>query len=226
CGPEFHSRFRQRQSRLGRNAARCHETQPLLCLYLLDLQISRSRDNTQEFVNGIACPDLAFRQLETRPTTRRAPRSGSLWEPVCGVPNGQVPCDEASVGLRCCIALAAHLSWLDESGDNCGIPGFGTTPLLLLGALMTKPYTVGYLIGSLATRSINRKLATALVRLAPPELEMQEISFRDLPLYSYDFDTAFPPAATAFKETIAAVEAVLFITPEYNRSIPGALKNA
>lgn len=91
---------------------------------------------------------------------------------------------------------------------------------------MTKPYTVGYLIGSLATRSINRKLATALVRLAPPELEMQEISFRDLPLYSYDFDTAFPPAATAFKETIAAVEAVLFITPEYNRSIPGALKNA
>jgi chromate reductase len=87
-------------------------------------------------------------------------------------------------------------------------------------------YKVGYLIGSLATGSINRKLAKALVRLAPPELNMEEVSFRDLPLYNYDYDANFPAAARAFKESIANVDAVLFVTPEYNRSIPGGLKNA
>jgi len=88
------------------------------------------------------------------------------------------------------------------------------------------PYKVGYLIGSLATASINRKLAKALVRLAPRELDMTEISFKDLPLYSYDYDADFPAAAKAFKNAIAPVDAILFVTPEYNRSIPGGLKNA
>src|SRR5687767_1453876 len=88
------------------------------------------------------------------------------------------------------------------------------------------PYKVGYLVGSLAKASINRLLATALVRLAPAELQMSEISFKDLPIYSYDYDANYPPVATAFKEAIAAVDAVLFVTPEYNRSIPGGLKNA
>ena len=55
---------------------------------------------------------------------------------------------------------------------------------------------------------------------------MQEIPFKDLPLYSYDYDADFPPVARAFKEAIASVDAVLFVTPEYNRSIPGGLKNA
>jgi chromate reductase, NAD(P)H dehydrogenase (quinone) len=55
---------------------------------------------------------------------------------------------------------------------------------------------------------------------------MAEISFKDLPLYSYDYDSDFPPAARAFKEALALVDAVLFVTPEYNRSIPGGLKNA
>ena len=87
-------------------------------------------------------------------------------------------------------------------------------------------HKVGYLIGSLAKGSINRKLAKALVRLAPPQLEMTEISFADLPLYSVDYDADFPPVAKAFKDAIAAVDAVLFVTPEYNRSIPGGLKNA
>jgi chromate reductase len=87
-------------------------------------------------------------------------------------------------------------------------------------------YKIGYLIGSLAKASINRKLATALVRLAPPELEMTEIGFGDLPLYSYDYDADFPPPARAFKEALAAQEAFIFVTPEYNRSIPGGLKNA
>ncbi|KGQ20394.1 NADPH:quinone oxidoreductase [Lysobacter dokdonensis DS-58] len=91
---------------------------------------------------------------------------------------------------------------------------------------MTTTYTVGYLIGSLAKASINRKLAKALVKLAPPELEMREIPIGDLPLYSYDYDADYPEVARKFKQSIADVDAILFVTPEYNRSIPGALKNA
>jgi chromate reductase len=87
-------------------------------------------------------------------------------------------------------------------------------------------YRVGYLIGSLAKGSINRKLAKALVRLAPEQLELAEIPFQDLPLYDYDYDANFPEVAKAFKQAIADVDAVLFVTPEYNRSIPGGLKNA
>src|SRR5690606_36623925 len=87
-------------------------------------------------------------------------------------------------------------------------------------------YKVGYFVGSLAKGSINRKLANALVQLAPSSLQMQEISFGDLPLYSYDYDADYPPVARDFKAAIAAVDAVLFVTPEYNRSIPGGLKNA
>ena len=87
-------------------------------------------------------------------------------------------------------------------------------------------YTVGYLVGSLATGSINRKLAGALVKLAPANLSFVEISFKELPLYSYDYDADYPAPARAFKDAIKAVDAVLFVTPEYNRSIPGGLKNA
>jgi chromate reductase, NAD(P)H dehydrogenase (quinone) len=87
-------------------------------------------------------------------------------------------------------------------------------------------FKVGYLVGSMATASINRLLAKALVRLAPSELQMSEIDYRDLPIYSYDYDADFPASARAFKDALAAVDAVLFVTPEYNRSIPGGLKNA
>jgi chromate reductase, NAD(P)H dehydrogenase (quinone) len=87
-------------------------------------------------------------------------------------------------------------------------------------------FTVGYFVGSLAKNSINRRLALALTRLAPTNLPMREISIGDLPLYSYDYDSAYPPAGQALKDAIAHVDAVLFVTPEYNRSIPGALKNA
>ena len=87
-------------------------------------------------------------------------------------------------------------------------------------------YKVGYFVGSLAKASINRKLAKALVRLAPPELEMNEIVFRELPIYCYDYDDDYPKVARDLKASIAAVDAVLFVTPEYNRSIPGGLKNA
>lgn len=87
-------------------------------------------------------------------------------------------------------------------------------------------FTVGYFVGSLSKESINRKLAKALVQLAPKELHMQEITFADLPLYNYDYDADYPQVAKDFKAAIAAVDAVLFVTPEYNRSIPGGLKNA
>jgi hypothetical protein len=87
-------------------------------------------------------------------------------------------------------------------------------------------HSVGYFIGSLATVSINRQLARALIRLAPPELTFTEIRFSDLPLYTPDYDADFPPVAREFKEAIHDVDAVLFVTPEYNRSIPGGLKNA
>lgn len=87
-------------------------------------------------------------------------------------------------------------------------------------------HKVGYLIGSLAKASINRQLATALVKLAPPQLVFTEIPIKDLPLYSYDYDADYPPVARAFKQAIADVDALLFVTPEYNRSIPGGLKNA
>ncbi|MEZ4413480.1 MAG: NADPH-dependent FMN reductase [Gemmatimonadales bacterium] len=85
---------------------------------------------------------------------------------------------------------------------------------------------MGYIIGSLAGKSINRVLARALVRLAPPALEMFEIPIRDLPLYSYDYDADYPPAGTALKASIDRADAVLLVTPEYNRSVPGCLKNA
>jgi chromate reductase len=93
--------------------------------------------------------------------------------------------------------------------------------------MMTTTYKVGVLVGSLAKGSINRLLAQALAKLAADaRLELKEISIRELPLYCYDFDADYPPVARAFKQAIADVDGVLFVTPEYNRSIPGALKNA
>jgi chromate reductase, NAD(P)H dehydrogenase (quinone) len=91
---------------------------------------------------------------------------------------------------------------------------------------VSETYQVGYFIGSLSKRSINRKLAEALIRLAPPRLRFTEIPIGSLPLYNRDLDDDFPASATELKEAIAAVDAVLFITPEYNRDIPGSLKNA
>jgi chromate reductase len=92
-------------------------------------------------------------------------------------------------------------------------------------AVMTA-YNVGYVVGSLATASINRKLAKALVALAAKDLEFREIPIRELPLYSYDYDADFPEVARTFKKAIEDSDAILFVTPEYNRGIPGSLKNA
>jgi chromate reductase len=87
-------------------------------------------------------------------------------------------------------------------------------------------FRVGYFIGSLSSTSINRMLARALVRLAPPELSLSEIPFSALPLYSPDHEANCPDVVTALKSAIAAADALLYVTPEYNRSIPGGLKNA
>ena len=88
------------------------------------------------------------------------------------------------------------------------------------------PYRVGVIVGSLSAESINRRLARALEKLAPPEFEFFEIEYGDLPLYNRDFDADYPQVALDFKEAIARADALLFVTPEYNRSLPGALKNA
>ncbi|MFE3292364.1 NADPH-dependent FMN reductase [Rhodococcus sp. NPDC059234] len=88
-------------------------------------------------------------------------------------------------------------------------------------------YQVGVFVGSLSKVSINRRLAKALLRLSSgSNLKLREIPIGNLPLYNHDFDADYPPEGLAFKKAIAAVDALIFVTPEYNRSVPGALKNA
>jgi len=87
-------------------------------------------------------------------------------------------------------------------------------------------FQIGTIVGSLATSSINRTLSRALIRLAPDELEFTDIPIGDLPLYSPDFDADYPPEGRALKAALEASDGLLIVSPEYNRSIPGALKNA
>lgn len=89
-------------------------------------------------------------------------------------------------------------------------------------------YKVGVIVGSLRKESFNRKLAKTLCALAPPNLEMVDVNIADLAIYNQDFDDENnPPSAwTEFRELMHTVDAVIFVTPEYNRSVPGVLKNA
>jgi chromate reductase, NAD(P)H dehydrogenase (quinone) len=92
---------------------------------------------------------------------------------------------------------------------------------------MSQVYKIAVVVGSLRKDSINRKVALALAALAPSSLELKIVEIGDLPLYNEDIDGASPPAAyTAFREQISAADGFLFVTPEYNRSVPGVLKNA
>src|SRR4051794_31302012 len=105
-------------------------------------------------------------------------------------------------GRPTCLAVAPPAS-PRPSGPACREPDGARVmrdpaPPPCRGHMSTIP--VGYFVGSLARASINRKLATALTRLAPPELEMREIPIGDLPLYSYDYDADFPPPARALKD--------------------------
>lgn len=88
------------------------------------------------------------------------------------------------------------------------------------------PKQIGYVIGSLRKESINRKLANAVVRLGPPDFTFKELRIGDLPLYNQDQDNSQAPEVQRFKSELRAVDAVIFFTPEYNRSVPGVLKNA
>ena len=86
---------------------------------------------------------------------------------------------------------------------------------------------VAVLVGSLRKESFNRKMANALVGLAPPDLKLSIVEIAALPPYNQDLDSADPPAAwKTFRERMHRANAVLFVTPEYNRGIPGLLKNA
>jgi chromate reductase len=92
--------------------------------------------------------------------------------------------------------------------------------------LMDKNRDVAVLIGSLRKDSINRKLANALVELAPAALKLNVLEIGQLPIYNQDGDENPPAQWTQFRERIKAADAVLFVTPEHNRSVPAALKNA
>lgn len=87
-------------------------------------------------------------------------------------------------------------------------------------------YNVAIIVGSLRKDSLNRKLATALTRLAPPELTFTLVEIGDLPLYNQDTEANPGPEVERLRNQVKAAQAVLFVTPEYNRSVPGALKNA
>ena len=93
---------------------------------------------------------------------------------------------------------------------------------------MPQPHTVAVLVGSLRKASFSRALAEALIKIAPASLALEIIEIGDLPLYNQDFDDEKrPPAAwTAFRDKVRPFNGVLFVTPEYNRSVPGVLKNA
>jgi chromate reductase len=94
------------------------------------------------------------------------------------------------------------------------------------GQIMTER-TIGYIVGSISSTSLNRRLAKALEGLAPEGTKLVEIPIKDLPFYSVDYDEAgFPQEALDFKKAIADVDGVIIVTPEYSRSIPGVLKNA
>lgn len=90
---------------------------------------------------------------------------------------------------------------------------------------MGKP-RVAIVVGSLRKASINRQLAHAVEKLAGDSIEFVHADIGALPLYNQDDDADFPAASASFKQVIESADAVLFVTPEYNRSIPGVLKNA
>ncbi|GGC37238.1 NADPH-dependent FMN reductase [Siccirubricoccus deserti] len=91
---------------------------------------------------------------------------------------------------------------------------------------MATPQNLAVIVGSLREASLNRLAARQLIRLAPEGLKGEIVEIRQLPLYDQDLDETPPQEWTAFRGRIRAADAVLFVTPEYNRSVPGVLKNA
>jgi len=91
---------------------------------------------------------------------------------------------------------------------------------------MSKVYDVAVLVGSLRKDSINRKVANSLMEIAPSSLKPGIVEIGGMPLYNQDEDGNPPAAWTRFRAAIKAADAVLFVTPEHNRSVPAAMKNA
>jgi chromate reductase, NAD(P)H dehydrogenase (quinone) len=87
-------------------------------------------------------------------------------------------------------------------------------------------YKIAVIVGSLRRDSFNQKFVNALVKLAPTELSFQQVQINDLPLYNQDDDANQPAPVKRLKAEISASHGLLFVTPEYNRSVPGVLKNA
>ncbi len=87
-------------------------------------------------------------------------------------------------------------------------------------------YPVAVIVGSLRRDSLNRKLASAIARLGPPEFTFTQVRIDDLPLYNQDDDDNPAASVKRLKDEIRAAKGLMFVTPEYNRSIPGVLKNA
>ena len=115
-------------------------------------------------------------------------------------------------------------------GQLCNSPqlrhlGDESIPINLRRNVMSQ-YQIAVVVGSLRRDSFNRKLAEAVVKLAPPEFSFQQVRIDDLPLYNQDDDENPSDSVKRLKKEIKAADGLLFVTPEYNRSIPGVLKNA
>jgi chromate reductase, NAD(P)H dehydrogenase (quinone) len=91
---------------------------------------------------------------------------------------------------------------------------------------LASPRDVAVLIGSIRKDSHTLKVTQALIRIAPPSLRLEIVEIRQLPYYNQDHEQSPPPEVVAFRERVRRADAVLFATPEYNRSVPGVLKNA
>jgi NAD(P)H-dependent FMN reductase len=91
---------------------------------------------------------------------------------------------------------------------------------------VSKPASTAVIVGSLRKASLSRKVALALIAQAPGSLACRIVEIGDLPLYNEDLEAEPPQSWTRFRADIAQADAILFVTPEYNRSIPGCLKNA
>lgn len=87
-------------------------------------------------------------------------------------------------------------------------------------------YHIAVIVGSLRKDSFNRQLANAVIKLAPQDFSFQIVPIHELPLYNQDQDSAVPEVVSRFKDTIKNAQGVLFVTPEHNRSLPAAMKNA
>src|SRR5256712_2972154 len=94
-------------------------------------------------------------------------------------------------------------------------------------AIMEKPMNVCVLVGSLRKTSLNGMMANALMSLAPSSMKLEIVEIGQLPFFNQDLESDATPAQwTTFRQRVKAADAVLFVTPEYNRSVPAALKNA